>query len=109
MWRFLLPIFQQLIEALGRDEFGQAVDLLSCKRIGRQHPDKPRDLLVYVRSHEQALAIIQSAKQLSVHQPEPYESWNESTMRNETEAKTGKWCKPAQFTASRAAVYVYRI
>jgi hypothetical protein len=40
------------------------VDILSCKRIGRQYQDKPRSLLVYVRSREQAQAVISSAKLL---------------------------------------------
>ena len=37
---------------------------VSCKRIGRQLPGKPRRLLVYLRSRDQAQKIIQSAKLL---------------------------------------------
>jgi hypothetical protein len=53
-----------LTENLCRDEFRLSVDVLSCKRIGRQFQDKPRNLLVYVRSREQAQDVISSAKLL---------------------------------------------
>ena len=55
---------EQLIKALCREEFGQDVNVLSCKRIGRQQPGKPRKLLVFLQSPDQASTIIQDAKTL---------------------------------------------
>ena len=40
----------QLVEGLCRDELSLTVEVLSCKRIGRQISDKPRKLLAYIRS-----------------------------------------------------------
>ena len=54
----------QLVELLCRDEFGLEVKALSSKRIGRQVADKPRNLLVYVQSNQQAQEIIGLAKTL---------------------------------------------
>jgi hypothetical protein len=53
-----------LVENLCQEEFRLSVKILSCKRIGRQYQDKPRSLLVYVQSCEQAQAVISSAKLL---------------------------------------------
>jgi hypothetical protein len=54
----------QLVELLCRDEFGLEVKALSCKRIGRRVADKPRNLLVYVQSNQQAQEIVGLAKTL---------------------------------------------
>ena len=53
-----------LVENLCCDEFGLSIRPSSCKRIGRQLMDKPRHLLVYVKSQTEADTIIQSAKKL---------------------------------------------
>ena len=50
------------IEQLCLKEFQESVNLVSCKRIGHQLPGKPRRLLVYLRSRDQAHKIIQTAK-----------------------------------------------
>lgn len=53
-----------LVQRLCQDEFNISVDLMSSKRIGKPIAEKPRRLLVYVRSQQQAQAIIQSARLL---------------------------------------------
>jgi hypothetical protein len=55
---------KRLIESLCHDEFGVSVDLIFVRRIGKETTTKPRNLLVYVRSRDQAQNIIQSAKKL---------------------------------------------
>jgi hypothetical protein len=53
-----------MVENLCRDELGLSVEVISCKRVGRQDLDKPRKLLVYSRSSEQAQEAIRLAKSL---------------------------------------------
>jgi hypothetical protein len=53
-----------LVQRLCQEEFNLSVDVKSSKRIGKPVADKPRRLLVYVRSQNQAQTIIQSARRL---------------------------------------------
>jgi hypothetical protein len=53
-----------LVEDLCRNELGISVGLLSSKRIGKETSNKPRHLLAYVQSRDQAQAVINSAKKL---------------------------------------------
>ena len=55
----------KLVKDLCHDELRLPVDILSTKRIGKEITTKPRHLLVYTRSRDQAVAIIQSAKQIA--------------------------------------------
>jgi hypothetical protein len=57
-------IDNQLVELLCRDEFGLEVKALSSKRIGRRVADKPRNLLVYVQSNQQAQETVGLANTL---------------------------------------------
>ena len=54
----------ELALRLCNDEFGLTVDMQSTKRLGREATDRPRPLVVFIRSREQAQAIIQTAKRL---------------------------------------------
>ena len=53
-----------LVKNLCRDELRLSVDILSTKRIGKEIATKPRHLLVYTRSRDQAVAITQSDRKL---------------------------------------------
>ena len=53
-----------LVKQLCQEEFGLSVDVMSSRRIGQPTLTKPRHLLVYIRSRDQAQTIIQTARRL---------------------------------------------
>lgn len=53
-----------IVKQLCEEEFGLSVDVLTSKRIGRLTSADPRNLLVYIRSRDQAQTIVQRARRL---------------------------------------------
>lgn len=53
-----------MLKSCCRNELGLQVEMLSSKRIGRQVANKPRNLLEYVQSSQQAQKVIGLAKML---------------------------------------------
>ena len=54
----------ELVESLCSVELGISIQVTKCKRVGREVPNKPRKIVVFTRSEQQAQAVIKSAKTL---------------------------------------------
>jgi hypothetical protein len=94
-----------LVENLCQEEFRLSVKILSCKRIGRQYQDKPRSLLVYVQSCEQAQATVRTCIFINPNltKAEAKAQYELRQRRRRTNERARRGIEPAQSRISDAA------